>query len=215
MQNYESLRLTSARLTLRPLSATDASALFAIFSDAQVARHLSHPAWSDIAQAEAEIADATACLRNASAIKLGIFVSATGELAGTIKLYHFEAGSRRCDVGYALGQSHWGVGYMGEALHTLIDFAFQTLELNRVEADIDPVNTASAKTLLRLGFAFEGLLRERWIVAGRMSDTAMYGLLRRDWQARSTGALAWSAQTTARPRRGPVRRIALGHADML
>ena len=165
-------------------------ALFAIFSDPLVARHLSHPAWSDIAQAEAEIADATACLRSASAVKLGIFVSATGALAGTIKLYHFVAGSRRCDVGYALGKSHWGVGYISEAMQALLDFGFRTLNLNRVEADIDPVNTASAKALLRMGFVCEGLLRERWIVAGHTSDTAMYGLLRRDWEARTTGALA-------------------------
>ena len=50
-----------------------------------------------------------------------------------------------------------------------------------VEADIDPGNRASARTLERLGFRREGLLRERWIVNGEISDSALYGLLRRDW----------------------------------
>ena len=55
------------------------------------------------------------------------------------------------------------------------------MALNRVEADIDPRNEASARTLERLGFRREGLLRERWIVGDEVSDTALYGLLQRDW----------------------------------
>jgi len=74
---------------------------------------------------------------------------------------------------------------MHEALQALLGFAFQILELNRLEADIDPRNLASAKTLERLGFQKEGHLRERWIVNDEVSDTDLYGLLHRDWEARS------------------------------
>ena len=62
---------------------------------------------------------------------------------------------------------------------------FIELSLNRVEADIDPRNAASAKTLERLGFVKEGFLRERWVVDGEVSDSGIYGLLRRDWLARA------------------------------
>jgi RimJ/RimL family protein N-acetyltransferase len=72
---------------------------------------------------------------------------------------------------------------MHEALQALLSYAFQTLDLNRLEADIDPRNHASARTLERLGFQKEGHLRERWIVDGEISDTWLYGLLRREWQA--------------------------------
>jgi RimJ/RimL family protein N-acetyltransferase len=60
------------------------------------------------------------------------------------------------------------------------------MNLNRVEADIDPRNLASAKSLERLGFTREGFLRERWIVDGVVSDTALYGLLQGVWKARQT-----------------------------
>lgn len=70
---------------------------------------------------------------------------------------------------------------MHEALGALISYAFENLALHRLEADIDPRNTASARSLERLGFQREGLLRERWIVAGEVSDTAFYGLLRSEW----------------------------------
>ena len=71
---------------------------------------------------------------------------------------------------------------MHNALQALLRYAFQTLDLNRLEADIDPRNVASARTLERLGFQKEGYLRERWIVNDEISDTCLYGLLRREWQ---------------------------------
>jgi len=54
------------------------------------------------------------------------------------------------------------------------------LRLNRIEADIDPRNVASAGLLERLGFVREGVLRERWIVGDEASDSALYGLLASD-----------------------------------
>ena len=78
---------------------------------------------------------------------------------------------------------------MHEALSALVDYAFKTLGLNRLEADIDPRNHASARTLERLGFQKEGHLRERWIVSGEISDTWWYGLLRRDWREHTSCGL--------------------------
>jgi RimJ/RimL family protein N-acetyltransferase len=60
--------------------------------------------------------------------------------------------------------------------------AFDTLRLRRIEADIDPRNSASCKLVERLGFVREGLLRERWDVAGELCDAALYGLLASDWR---------------------------------
>ena len=73
---------------------------------------------------------------------------------------------------------------MQEALQALLAFAFTDLDLHRLEADIDPRNAASKAALVRLGFQEEGLLRERWIVGDEVSDSALYGLLQRDWVAR-------------------------------
>ena len=75
---------------------------------------------------------------------------------------------------------------MCEALGALLNYAFHTLNLNRLEADIDPRNHASAKILERLGFTREGHMRERWIVNGEVEDTWWYGLLRREWFERAS-----------------------------
>ncbi|VWB67210.1 GCN5 family acetyltransferase [Burkholderia territorii] len=73
---------------------------------------------------------------------------------------------------------------MSEAAFALIEHAFGTLNLRRIEADIDPRNVASARLLERLGFVREGLLRDRWIVGDQVSDSALYGLLKSDLRAR-------------------------------
>jgi len=65
-----------------------------------------------------------------------------------------------------------------------VTYAFNDLDLNRIEADVDPRNVASARSLVRMGFRKEGHLRERWIVSGEVSDSDLYGLLRIDWPPR-------------------------------
>jgi RimJ/RimL family protein N-acetyltransferase len=104
-----------------------------------------------------------------------------GALIGNCTLFALNAQCRRAELGYVLGSRQWGQGFMHEALQALLGHGFAELDLNRVEADIDPRNEASARSLRRLGFAQEGYLRERWIVGGEVSDTALYGLLRQDW----------------------------------
>jgi RimJ/RimL family protein N-acetyltransferase len=117
-------------------------------------------------------------------VNFGIESTADSTLIGMAGLFHFHDASRRAEIGYALSQRYWGQGLMHEALVALVDYAFSTLDLNRLEADIDPRNLASARSLERLGFVKEGYMRERWIVAGEVSDTGFYGLIRSDWAAR-------------------------------
>lgn len=113
----------------------------------------------------------------------GIEESDTERLVGECSLFNLVDQCRRAEVGYALAFEARGHGYMNEALTALLDYGFSQLNLNRVEADIDPRNAASAKSLERLCFKEEGFLRERWIVAGEVSDTGLYGLLKSDWRS--------------------------------
>ena len=115
-------------------------------------------------------------------LQMGIEHKADGVLVGTCTLHQIHRQNRRAELGYALGSAWWGRGLMHEALVAFVGHAFGRMKLHRLEADIDPRNAASAKSLERLGFHREGYLRERWIVAGEVSDSALYGLLARDWQ---------------------------------
>ena len=182
MSAFPDLPLRTERLLLRPLVEADAQALFEIFSDPAVMRYWSSAPWTDLAQAEAQIARAQADYAAGSALRWAVVRRDTGEMIGNVNLYSFFDANRRCDIGYALARAHWGQGLLGEALAAALAHGFETLNLNRVEADIDPRNRASARALERLGFQCEGRLRERWIVAGEVSDSDLYGLLARDWR---------------------------------
>ena len=116
-----------------------------------------------------------------SLFQWGIADRATDAIVGTLTLAALSAEHRRAEVGFALAQAMWGRGYLTEALAGLLTFAFDTLELHRIEADVDPRNAASIRTLERLGFQREGFLRERWHVNGEIQDALFYGLLRREW----------------------------------
>lgn len=183
--SFESVRLQTQRLLLRPFTRDDADALFPIFSNAEVARYLSRPPWTDREQARERIEQDIEGMARREHLRLAIESRTSGALLGECCLFQFHPTSRRAELGYTLARDAWGRGYMGEALASVVGYAFHELDLNRLEADIDPRNTASERSLLRLGFVKEGHLRERWIVAGEVSDTGLYGLLRSDWVRRT------------------------------
>lgn len=177
--------LPGLRVLLRPMTPADAPALFALHADPQVMRYWSTPPWTDPQQAVDRLqADAQA---HALGLHLRLAVArreAPAQMLGACTLFDLIAEQGRAEIGYALMPAAWGQGLMHEALTLLIQHGFDDFGLRRIEADIDPRNTASARVLQSLGFQREGLLRERWQVAGEISDSALYGLLRRDWAAR-------------------------------
>ena len=88
-------------------------------------------------------------------------------------------------AGYCLDEAAWGHGYATEAARALLDWAYDTLDLNRVQAEADTRNAASARVLEKLGFVLEGTLREDCIVDGDVSDSWVFGLLEREWRPSS------------------------------
>jgi ribosomal-protein-alanine N-acetyltransferase len=184
MPELTPVTLATERLKLRPMTEHDLSAHFAVFSDPEVARYWSREPWTDIAQAEESIKAIMAAREDGSEARFGIELQSTGELIGNVGLHHFFEQNRRCEIGYALSSKHWGQGIATEALRAAIRYGFDALNLNRIEADIDPRNIGSGRVLEKLGFRKEGYMPERWIVFGEMADTVNYGLLRRYWDER-------------------------------
>ena len=179
MSTFANLPIETPRLRLRPALESDAQALFEIFADPQVMRYWSSGPWTDIALAHQRIARDLAELQSRASLQLMIERREDSRLLGQCSLHHIVPDCRRADVGYILAAEVWGRGYMHEALSALLRHGFgPSLNLNRIEGDVDPRNGPSVRALERLGFRQEGLLRERWIVAGEVQDSAIYGLLR-------------------------------------
>ncbi|MGH8129508.1 MAG: GNAT family N-acetyltransferase [Steroidobacteraceae bacterium] len=179
--------LDAPRVQLRWLAEPDVNALFAVFSDRTMMRYWSTPAMTARDEAEAYLARIHNGFRNKSLFQWGLERKEDGQVVGICTLFHIDSDNGRAELGYGLGSEYWGKGYMMEALTALINFAFTTLELRRLEADVDPRNENSLRILGKLGFQREGLLRERWNVGSEIQDTAFLGLLAKDWRD-GTGA---------------------------
>jgi [ribosomal protein S5]-alanine N-acetyltransferase len=174
--------LSTPRLALRAISGDDVDAIFEVFSNVEVMRYWSTTPLTDRAGAVELVTEIHDSFARQVMLKWGLARRADNLLIGTTTLYNLDFDNRRAELGYALGRTHWGQGYMHEALQVLLSYAFETLDLRRLEADVDPRNTASIKSLERLGFQREGFLRERWEVGGEIQDALFYGLLRPEWK---------------------------------
>jgi ribosomal-protein-alanine N-acetyltransferase len=175
--------LETSRLVLRHPAPADSADLFAVFSDPEVMRY-----WSDLPMrapqdADDYIAQIDAHFHERDLFQWAVEQRTTARVVGTCTLLNVSTAHQRAEIGFALGRRHWGQGLATEVVHALLSFAFETLTLHRLEADVDPRNERSLRLLERLGFQREGYLRERYFVGGERQDTVLLGLLRRDWQA--------------------------------
>ncbi|MFT4226015.1 GNAT family N-acetyltransferase [Micropruina sp.] len=173
--------LLTDRLLLRPFTEADADDLFALQSDPQVLRYWDSPPWTERASIARFMARCEKMAEDGSGARVVIEHRSGGAFLGWCTVSSWNPDFRSASLGYILSQDAWGHGYATEAARALLRWAFDTLDLNRVQAEADTRNLASARVLEKLGFVREGTLREDCIVNGDVSDTWVYGLLRREW----------------------------------
>jgi RimJ/RimL family protein N-acetyltransferase len=173
--------LRSSRLRLRPIDAGDAHQLYALHSSASVLRYWDAPPWRDPARAERFVLACRQMQEEGTGARLGVDRLSDGAFLGWCSLTRWNPDYRSAVLGYCFHEMSWGHGYATEAARALLLWAFDTLDLNRVQAETDTRNRASARVLEKLGFVLEGVLREDCAVDGEVSDSSVYGLLRRDW----------------------------------
>ncbi|NUO58676.1 MAG: GNAT family N-acetyltransferase, partial [Hamadaea sp.] len=172
--------LHTTRLTLRPFTDADADSLYAMHSDPYVLRYWDSPPWSEPARAGRFLAVCREMEEKGTGARLA--VGRGSEFLGWCSLNQWNPDFRSASLGYCFAEAAWGHGYATESARALLRWAFDTLDLNRVQAEADTRNVASARVLEKLGFVLEGTLREDCIVNGDVSDSWVYGLLRREWQ---------------------------------
>jgi ribosomal-protein-alanine N-acetyltransferase len=172
--------LRTDRLRLRPFNDSDASALFELHSNEHVLRYWDSPPWSERSRADLFIATCRQIEESGTGTRLAVDRDSDGTFIGWCGLTRWNPDFRSASLGYCFDDAAWGHGYATEAAQALLQWAFDALGLNRVQAETDTRNAASARVLEKLGFVREGTLREDCVVNGEVSDSWVYGLLRRE-----------------------------------
>lgn len=113
-----------------------------------------------------------------------IFRAREERLLGGVSLANVRQGvAQSASLGYWMGKDHANKGYMGEALPQVLDYAFETLGLHRIEAACLPENGPSRSLLSKLGFVEEGIARKYLRIDAEWRDHLLFAMLSEDWRA--------------------------------
>lgn len=114
-------------------------------------------------------------------------------LCGAIRINHIEAENKKASIGYYLGVQHQGKGLATLSVGAVLKFAYERLGFHRIELICASDNVASQRLAERLGFSWEGLLRQAQMIDGVFVDQFVYSLLRPEFEARTAESVKQAA----------------------
>lgn len=175
--------LETERLLMRRIRASDLAAWAEILQCANVRQYLlefeeapdDSAVWSIMEWADG-------IFKRKTGIRWAITLKPKDRLIGSCGFHLYDAGNSRLEIGYELHSAYWRKGIMTEAVAEVLRFCFDCLKVHRVEADVTEGNTASAALLRKLGFALEGLWRERVYSRGAYHGVWQFGLLAHEYR---------------------------------
>jgi RimJ/RimL family protein N-acetyltransferase len=173
--------LTSRRLYLRQVVTADAEALFAIKSDAEVTRHYGQEPHQSLEDTLGWIHRLQADYQQRQALFWCLTLKGEEKMIGECVFWNFDRGFHCAEIGYELHPAYWQQGIMAEALSAVLTYGFNELGLHRIEANPLAENEHSRNLLLKLGFKYEGNLRQRHFFHAHFEDQLYYGLLKEEW----------------------------------
>ncbi|MDG2264986.1 MAG: GNAT family N-acetyltransferase [Candidatus Marinamargulisbacteria bacterium] len=187
MRLFDTLNsIRTDRLLIRPLIASDSSALFDIFSNPMVTEYAIGYPHETVVESQNYIQSVLDAYTQGTAAIWGITVRDAQEVIGIIGYELWFSDHNRAEIGYTLRQDYWGHGYATEALRGVASYGFSQLKLNRIEATAQPDNTASWHVLQKAGFQREGLLKQFILSREKYRDVYFYSLVYENWNNNKT-----------------------------
>jgi ribosomal-protein-alanine N-acetyltransferase len=172
--------LETPRLKLRPYTEADIPELLPLIGTREVAAttlRIAHPYTEQDAKAFLELA------KDPDKLWLAITLRSDARQIGGIGL-RVDKQHQHAELGYWLGVPFWGHGYATEAATEMLRYGFEMLALHRIFASHFKHNPASGRILKKIGMQYEGCQREHLRKWDRFVDSELYGILRREWEAR-------------------------------
>jgi [ribosomal protein S5]-alanine N-acetyltransferase len=166
------------RLLLRKVNTDDAADMLVYLSDEKVVQHMGLVPFETTEEALDEINWYNSIYEEGTGIRWGITLKDEGKVIGSCGFLNRAPKHHRAEVGFELSKDYWGRGIAGEALDAVIQYGFLHLDLERIEALIEPENFPSQKLVERKGFTNEGLLRHYEYTRGKFDDLRIYSILK-------------------------------------
>lgn len=172
----------TSRLRIHPLDQSDAEALFRLKGDPNVTERYGQEPHRSLDETRQWVENRLVGYRKRDSM-FWVFTFRDDPTAiGSCCFWNFDHESHSAELGYELHPAHWHKGIMTEALPPVLDYGFDEIGLHRIEACPLTDNTPSRNLLLKLGFKYEGDLRQRHLFRGHFIDLLYYSVLREEWR---------------------------------
>ena len=174
--------LTTSRLTLRPFQPTDTQMMFQNWaSDPEVTKFMMWPPHQTADTTRTILEGWLPLYENPDYYHWVLVLD--GQAIGTVGLFILNERAGVGDLGYCLGRRWWRMGLMSEAVQAVINFAFDTVCFNRIEAHHSLDNPGSGGVMRKCGMRYEGRMRQKYLsTRGVYEDCDLYAILKVDWE---------------------------------
>ena len=173
--------LKGAGVMLRQLRLSDAATLFTLLTDEQVVKFISPPPTSPEGY-ERFIEWMIEARPKGRYVCFGVVPEGLNEPVGIFQLRRMPGGSNVAEWGFVLGHSFWGSGIFPEAARLLLEFAFDVMGVNRLEARASVPNGRGQGALAKVGAFHEVQMRESFTRNGERFDQVMWSILADEWR---------------------------------
>jgi RimJ/RimL family protein N-acetyltransferase len=173
--------LRGGQVVLRELRASDAASLFALLTTEEVARFISPPPTT--VEGFSRFIDWTLRQRTAGTYAcFAVTVAGFDTAVGIFQVRALDASFETAEWGFAMGSDFWGTGVFQESAEMVLDFAFGTVGVHRLEARAAVKNGRGNGALQKLGAVQECRLRKSFHKNGEYLDQVLYSMLDTDWR---------------------------------
>jgi ribosomal-protein-alanine N-acetyltransferase len=176
--------LTNKGVTLRELRMTDAQSLFAMLTTEEVSRFISPPP-STVEGFERFIAWTIRQRQLGTYACFAVTVAGSDTAIGIFQVRELEPGFQTAEWGFAIGSPYWGTGVFQKGAELVINFAFETVGIHRLEARAAVRNGRGNGALRKIGAVQEAVLRKSFYRHGEYLDQVLWTILDEDWTDRA------------------------------
>lgn len=182
MRHLGTKDLKTKHLSLRKFRSTDAADMFYHYcSNPEVTRFMTWPVHRNL-QTTQHLLDTWLNQYDENTYMWAIVLNDINEVIGTISVTKLDLKTETAELGYAISQHFWNHGYMSEALKAVLQFLFEEVEMNRIEACHDSRNPASGAVMKKCGMVYEGKMRQANRCNVGLGDLEVYRILKSEWK---------------------------------
>ncbi len=176
-------RLSDDKVSLEPLTIAHIESLKDVCEDQDIWRwytvELSQP--GDMAKWMSQLLEES---KDGKKMTFAVRLVATGQVIGSTSYGNIEWNEKNIEIGWTwLGGDFIGAGVNKHMKFLMLQHAFDTMEIERLELRTDELNVRSRKAMEKIGAKHDGTLRShRYTKGGRRRNTVVYGIVRSEWE---------------------------------